>query len=243
MEKFSKVIGYAVDEDVNSVRHLEKATIVREILNTILNKQIIKDILIAGCGSKGDEAKAFQKVFNQHVTGVDISLPMSEVVENDDLNLLNANLTKLPFDNDDFSFIYCYHVLEHVDDPKAVLQELKRVLRNDGVIFIGFPNRYRIVPSYFSSNLKISVFKILKYNLRDYWHKLTGRFKNEYGAHAGFSEKEFLYMASTLFTNVLPIRGKWIELNYSKYYWIFKIAKKLKLDEIMYPSNYYLLKI
>lgn len=120
---------------------------------------------------------------------------------------------------------------------------MKRVLTNDGVIFIGFPNRLRLVPSYFNSNLRIGVFKILKYNIRDYWYKIIGRFKNKYGAHAGFSEKEFLRLASPLFTDVMPIRDKWIEFNYSKYNGIFKIAKKLKIDEIMYPSNYYLLKI
>lgn len=242
MDRFDRATGYAENGNVNNSKLLEKAKVVEDLLKSILPLHKVDSILIAGCG-KGDEAIAFQKVFKQFVTGIDISLPKSKVVNNDRLNLLNADLNKLPFVDNRFSFIYCYHVLEHVDNPELVLQELRRVLTNEGVIFIGFPNRLRLVPSYFSSNLRIGIFKILKYNIRDYWYKIIGRFKNEYGAHAGFSEKEFLKLASPLFNKVMPIRDKWIDCYYSKYHTIFKIAKRLKIEEIIYPSNYYLLQI
>ncbi|MBN2638844.1 MAG: class I SAM-dependent methyltransferase [Bacteroidales bacterium] len=242
MSKFNKIIGYAENVEVDDSVLLKKSNFLKELLKDVLPEQKFGNIFVAGCGN-GKEATALQRVFKQQVTGVDINLPKSNVVRDDKLNLFIADLNNLPIDDNSFSFIYCYHVLEHVENPLLVLQELKRILSPNGVIFIGFPNRNRLTPSYLNSNLKIGILKIINYNARDYWYKITGRFKNEYGAHAGFSEKEFLRLALPIYRKVIPIRSKWVEYNYSKYYKIFKITKRLRLDDLLYPSNYYLLKI
>lgn len=44
-----------------------------------------------------------------------------------------ADARKMPFKNESFDVVVCTEVLEHVDDPKSVLLEIKRVLRKDGV--------------------------------------------------------------------------------------------------------------
>jgi len=47
-----------------------------------------------------------------------------------------------PFANESFDFIYSVSVLEHVDDPVAVLKEASRVLRYGGSFYLAFPNRF-----------------------------------------------------------------------------------------------------
>ncbi len=43
-----------------------------------------------------------------------------------------ADITRLPFDDESFDGILCSHVLEHVDDDRAAMAELCRVLRPGG---------------------------------------------------------------------------------------------------------------
>ena len=44
----------------------------------------------------------------------------------------SADLTDIPFEDDDFDIIICSHVLEHVPDDKAAFRELYRVLKPGG---------------------------------------------------------------------------------------------------------------
>lgn len=43
---------------------------------------------------------------------------------------------KIPYKNESFNIITCTEVLEHVDDPKTVLLEIRRVLKKDGFAII-----------------------------------------------------------------------------------------------------------
>ena len=43
---------------------------------------------------------------------------------------------KLPFKRSCFSASLCLQVLEHVDDPKTVINEIFRVLRHEGLLFL-----------------------------------------------------------------------------------------------------------
>ena len=43
------------------------------------------------------------------------------------LPVYECSVESLPFDNSDFDFVYCAHVLEHVKDPVAACRELVRV--------------------------------------------------------------------------------------------------------------------
>ncbi len=213
---------------------------IKELIDRYVSTKLFRTILIAGCGD-GHEAVAFHKVFSIPVVGIDVNLPKSNVIESNEINLLKGNLKQLPFEERQFSFIYCYHVLEHVDDPISVLKELNRVLCDNGTIFIGFPNRNRLLPSYFSTHHKIKIAKIIQYNIRDYWHRITGKFNNEFGAHAGFTEREFLKMSTPIFSGIISLRSRWIEVNYPKYSKVFKIAQEVKIVDFIYPSNYYLI--
>ncbi|MBU3957022.1 class I SAM-dependent methyltransferase [Patescibacteria group bacterium] len=50
-----------------------------------------------------------------------------------------ASAEKLPFPEKSFDLITCLEVLEHVGDPKKVLAEIKRCLKDDGLLTILVP--------------------------------------------------------------------------------------------------------
>lgn len=46
----------------------------------------------------------------------------------------------LPYQEESFDYVVCLEVIEHLDNPYALCQELRRVLRKDGRIYISTPN-------------------------------------------------------------------------------------------------------
>jgi hypothetical protein len=45
---------------------------------------------------------------------------------------VNTDITDTPFPDESFDIIYCSHVLEHVPDDRKAMQEMRRVLKQDG---------------------------------------------------------------------------------------------------------------
>ncbi|MBD2465107.1 glycosyltransferase [Oscillatoria sp. FACHB-1407] len=52
---------------------------------------------------------------------------------------INFDITNIPFDDDSFDVIFCSHVLEHVPDDRAAMQELFRILKPGGWAFLQVP--------------------------------------------------------------------------------------------------------
>jgi SAM-dependent methyltransferase len=52
---------------------------------------------------------------------------------------LVADLLRLPFVDGAIDLIYCSHVLEHVDDDRAALTEMRRVISADGAALLQVP--------------------------------------------------------------------------------------------------------
>jgi predicted SAM-dependent methyltransferase len=66
--------------------------------------------------------------------GLDIlPLPGVDVVH-------NLGKYPYPFQANSFDEIYCYHVLEHVDDMIATVKELYRIMKPGGVLFVRVPH-------------------------------------------------------------------------------------------------------
>lgn len=57
-------------------------------------------------------------------------------------NLLCANGLTLPFADGSFDKVICSEVLEHVPDYQGVLDEINRVLRDDGLLCVSVPRRW-----------------------------------------------------------------------------------------------------
>ena len=146
----------------------------------------IRRLLVVGCGS-GREAAVLADMLEARTTGIDL------VEDFDTLAAARADLrrgdaTSLDFADASFDFIYSYHALEHIPDHLQALREMRRVLRPGGGFCIGTPNRRRLA-GYIGSQ-GVSAREKLRWNIIDWKARLKGRFRNEYGAHAGFTSAE-----------------------------------------------------
>jgi SAM-dependent methyltransferase len=100
-------------------------------------------VLDAGCGAAYG-TKLLADAGAEHVTGIDLAGSVLEAMSPympANVTLEQGDLLKLPHDSGSFEAIACFEVIEHFAEPLVVLDELKRVLSNDGVLFVSSPNR------------------------------------------------------------------------------------------------------
>ena len=121
---------------LNSISKLIK----KELQET---KLIDPNILEVGCGEGHVLEEISSKIKTKNLFGLD---PLENWLEKAKAKLgTKARLIKgfaedLPFDNNSMDIVICSEVLEHVIDPQIVLNQLKRVIKPDGLIIVSIPN-------------------------------------------------------------------------------------------------------
>ena len=101
-------------------------------------------VLEVGCGA----GHILEKIKQGSLTGVDISPVQIERARKrlgSKAELIMAKGENLPFKNESFDRIICTEVFEHVLEPVLILAEMKRVLKNKGIISLSVPNEKLII--------------------------------------------------------------------------------------------------
>ena len=82
----------------------------------------------------------------RNVIGMDIDLHALRLANNGrkDSNLyyLGADSMVLPFADESVDLVICNHVYEHVPDPQSMFNEIRRVLVEDGICYLGAASRW-----------------------------------------------------------------------------------------------------
>lgn len=100
-----------------------------------------KEVLDAGCGA-GLGTRILAEAGAERVTGVE---PLEETVAEalrqagDVAQLVAGDLAALPFAPSSFDVAVCFDVVERVEQVGQLLDELHRVLREDGILLISLP--------------------------------------------------------------------------------------------------------
>lgn len=101
-----------------------------------------KKVLDLGCGA-GDFVKIAAGE-SKKVVGTDISrLAVSALTRKNHLPNVSYRCCaaeKLPFPGKSFDTVVCFEVLEHTKDPRVVLQEMNRILKDKGKLYVSVPN-------------------------------------------------------------------------------------------------------
>ncbi len=195
----------------------------------------IRRLLVVGCGS-GKEAAVLAETLGAQTIGIDL-------VEQFDpdaaaiVDLRHGDATNLDFPDHSFDLVYCYHALEHIPDYFAALWEMRRVLVDGGGFCIGVPNRLRLM-AYIGSP-GVSMREKLRWNLIDWKARLRGRFRNEYGAHAGFSSAELQEDLQRAFGNAEEITLPYYQRVYRNQAGLCRLIDASGLGQIVYPCVYF----
>jgi len=102
-------------------------------LYPILNRHLKGKTLDLGCGI-GDFLS-----FRKDIIGVDINIEMVNWCHSNGHQVKKMNFDKLPFENKSFDSIIMDNVLEHIENPEAILSEVHRTLNHKGIFLLGVP--------------------------------------------------------------------------------------------------------
>lgn len=115
--------------------------VIKEISCRHRNKKIILDV---GCGD-GTRTLLFD-AFDRLIFGVD-RLDWLNKEGRERIAFTRSDFVKIPFPfaKQTFDIIFSFDVIEHLPSPEIMLQEIHRVLKNDGLFIISTPNRHRLL--------------------------------------------------------------------------------------------------
>jgi ubiquinone/menaquinone biosynthesis C-methylase UbiE len=194
----------------------------------------ISKMLVVGCGN-GREAQALAKSLGCDVTGIDL-LDKFDPDAASAVRLERADATALPFATAAFDFVYSYHALEHIPDYRRALSEMNRVLAPGGGLWIGTPNRARLV-GYLGSEATWR--QTLRWNMADWCARLQGRFRNELGAHAGFTLQELGGELRNFFARIEEATLDYYLANYPHQARTVRLLHNSGLGTYAFPSIYF----
>lgn len=98
-------------------------------------------VLIAGCGV-GMYAAQIRHRFTPHVEAFDIEMERVQETRAEVSHAVVAAAEAVPYQSNTFDTILSHEVLEHVNDDRAAVREMVRVLKPGGRIIIFVPNRW-----------------------------------------------------------------------------------------------------
>jgi ubiquinone/menaquinone biosynthesis C-methylase UbiE len=195
----------------------------------------MKTALAVGCGT-GEEAASLARTLGLDVMGIDRKAEFSEDAGRH-ARLMRGDAMALEFPDASFDLVYCFHVLEHVQSPARVLREIARVLKDDGLFWIGTPNRLRLI-GYVGGGGALG--EVVRWNLADWKARARGSFTNEEGAHAGFSQSELRQLLSPWFRDIEPMTRRYYAAVHGRLRVAVDLLARTGCGNVLFPSVYFL---
>jgi len=105
---------------------------VKKFLDTFQPSSLLLDV---GCGNGKNMLYRSDLIFN----GIDFSIKLVEICKNKNLNVIEASMTNIPFDNNYFDgviVVASYHNLCNDTERKQTLDEIYRVVKPGGKVLL-----------------------------------------------------------------------------------------------------------
>lgn len=151
------IIGKLIYAPISSKEKVEKyQQIIRDEEWKWLRKEIPEGatFLDVGCGAGYAMQKASSDL-NCDCSGIDpepgahgVGRYVKEMVA--DEKIIQGFAESIPFEDQKFDIVFSSHVLEHVNNEEKSLQEMGRVLKDDGTLIIGMPTATMAIISFIS---------------------------------------------------------------------------------------------
>ncbi|MGQ9643485.1 MAG: class I SAM-dependent methyltransferase [Ignavibacterium sp.] len=139
---------------------LDRGKFVNKIINTITEPKNLT-VLDLGSGEGGTSRIFSNKNF---VISYDLSkIRLIRQRQNYQINqLICGDAVKLPFGDAIFDLVILKDVFEHIDNQMALVSEVKRTLKNDGIIYLSTPNRFSILNALSDPHWGFPIVSVLK---------------------------------------------------------------------------------
>jgi SAM-dependent methyltransferase len=104
-------------------------------------------LLDVGCGNGEFLSKI--RALGWHAVGLEFDPKACALGSSRGLQIVRGSVPDTSFDSESFDAITLHHVIEHVHDPRAVLDELLRLLKPGGTIVLTTPNWHSCGAAFF----------------------------------------------------------------------------------------------
>lgn len=116
--------------------------------------------------------------YSKHVTGIDISTEVIEYAKakyiKNNLSFLVGNAIDIPLEDHSVDVFVSFETLEHHDKHKEMIDEIKRVLKSEGILIMSSPDKYYYsdLPKYINEfHVKELYYEEFKYLITSYFEK------------------------------------------------------------------------
>jgi SAM-dependent methyltransferase len=89
-------------------------------------------------------------------------------IEPTESDTIKMDIHQIPFEDEYFDFIICNHVLEHVDDYKKALREVRRVLCKGGYAILQTPYSKKLNKTFCDEGLSDDISRLFVYGQKDH---------------------------------------------------------------------------
>ncbi len=167
---YSELMEKMLDEDLR----LTKARKILSVILHFLGRGDLSGLHVADVGCSAGFIAHELAAAGGRTTGFDIDQPglaKATARFGDSVQFTLADGEHLPVEDRSLDVIVFNHIYEHVVDPDSVVSELHRVLRDDGVAYLGFANRLGVMEPHY----RLPFLSYLPPTLADQYVRLTGR--------------------------------------------------------------------
>lgn len=112
-----------------------------KIIEDIIKRKVFekKPIKILNIGTATGAGTIMMQQFGE-VTSVEYDSDCCTFLNNDlKIHTINTSITQLPFKENEFDLVCAFDVIEHVEDHQLAAQEMKRVCKQNGFVFVTVP--------------------------------------------------------------------------------------------------------
>lgn len=162
------------------------------LLNFLSKNLIIKPQSILNIGAAGGESSKWLSVLGK-VTSVETESLFVELLAAQNLEVVNANIVDMPFEDNSFDLVCAFDVIEHVEFDIEAMKEMIRVCKPNGKICIAVP----------AFNILWSKHDTVNGHFRRYSKKMLKTLGDNF---VSIEKKEATYFNTILFLPVLIAR-------------------------------------
>lgn len=129
-----------------------KAAKMAAVIQHFLGRRSLDGLTILDVGCSGGIIADELHRYGAEMLGVDIDRPGLAKARTQFANSARffcADSEHLPLPNQSIDVLICNHVYEHVVDPEQLFAELRRVVRPDGLLYLGLGNRLGVVEPHY----------------------------------------------------------------------------------------------